>query len=453
MPTILDSHHYQALIQERADIIAEAKAVLEEDRSLTTEEKERDDAIQARLEVLNDDVARAERQRERERSQAAIRPPDPDPVPVPAGAGHPIYTRPNTPSGGPFAELGEQLQAIQLAATGDIVAKEKLLAVAEFHQQEFRSAAQGAGIAIDSDGGFLVQTDFSTEIMQKMHDVGQLIGRVRRVPLGADANGIKLPMVDEKSRADGSRWGGIRGYWVAEGGAPTASQPTFAQLALELHKVAALGYATEELLSHVTAMTAIFTNGFAEELLFKVEDAIFEGDGAGKPQGFTNSPAIVTVDKETAQGAATVLYDNLKKMWARLDPRSRANAAWYINMDVEPALDDLAKLIGTGGVEPYFVAYSPSGVLTIKGRPVVTTEYASTLGTLDDIVLADLSQYAFIDRGGVQQAQSLHVRFTTDEMAFRATYRCDGGGLWKEALTPFKGTNTTSPFVNLAARA
>ena len=32
-------------------------------------------------------------------------------------------------------------------------------------------------------------------------------------------------------------------------------------------------------------MTTPFTEGFAEELLFKVEDAIIEGDGAGKPKG------------------------------------------------------------------------------------------------------------------------------------------------------------------------
>ena len=48
---------------------------------------------------------------------------------------------------------------------------------------------------------------------------------------------------------------------------------------------------------------------------------------------------------------------------------------------------------------------------------------------------------------------SIHVRFTTDEVAFRAVYRVDGGLSWKEALTPFKGTNTQSPVITLATRA
>ncbi len=140
-------------------------------------------------------------------------------------------------------------------------------------------------------------------------------------------------------------------------------------------------------------------------------------------------------------------------MWARGWGRSRSNMIWMINQDVEPALDALAKNIGTAGVEPNYVTYSLEGVMRIKGRPVVNSEYCSTLGTVDDIVLVDLSQYAFIDKGGINQAQSIHVRFTTGEMTFRAFYRLDGGVLWKEALTPFKGgANTLSPFLTLATR-
>lgn len=462
MPSTVDTNNYRVLVQERADLIAEAKEVFvavneRDDHSLTAEEKERDDAIQSRLDTLNEDIIRVQRQRDRERELAAVGPLDPEPVPVPADRTSRVSVRPNTPSGGPFASLGDQLQTIYAAQVlGDAEAKEKLQSVVAFHQQAFRADALGAGIAIDSDGGFLVQTDFASEIMRKMHDVGDLLGRVRRVPLSAEANGIKLPMIDESSRADGSRLGGIRGYWVEEGEAATASKPTFAQLTLELHKVAALGYASEELLSHASAMTAIFVDGFAEELRFKVEDAIFEGDGAGKPQGFTNSNAIVSVAKEGGQAATTVVHNNLKNMWARAYARSRANMVWMINQDVEPALDDLAKVIGTSGIEPNWVSYGLDGVLRIKGRPVVVSEYCSTLGTVDDIVLADFSQYAMIDRGGIQSAQSLHVRFTTDEMAFRATYRVDGGVLWKEALTPFKTASTAvtvSPFITLATRA
>ena len=60
---------------------------------------------------------------------------------------------------------------------------------------------------------------------------------------------------------------------------------------------------------------------------------------------------------------------------------------------------------------------------------------------------------AEIRKGGVQQASSMHVRFTTGEQTFRAFYRVDGQAVPRAALTPFKGSATLSPFVVLDTRA
>ena len=79
-------------------------------------------------------------------------------------------------------------------------------------------------------------------------------------------------------------------------------------------------------------------------------------------------------------------------------------------------------------------------------------EYAATLGTEGDITLCDFSQYVLADKGGVQSASSMHVAFLTDEMVFRIVYRVDGEPIWHDALTPYQGSNTLSPFITLAAR-
>jgi len=61
---------YNALLQEKADLIAEAKGVFEkaegEERELTAEEQSHDDETQARLEAINPELDRIKRQRERE---------------------------------------------------------------------------------------------------------------------------------------------------------------------------------------------------------------------------------------------------------------------------------------------------------------------------------------------------------------------------------------------------
>jgi HK97 family phage major capsid protein len=166
------------------------------------------------------------------------------------------------------------------------------------------------------------------------------------------------------------------------------------------------------------------------------------------------SPALVTVPKEAGQGADTVVSENISKMWARMWAKSRANAVWFINQDVEPQLDAMGVTVGLGGIPTYMppggLADAPYGRL--KGRPVVIVEQASTVGDTGDILLADLSQYLLIDKGGVQAATSIHVQFVTDETAFRFVYRVDGEPVWNAPLTPFKGSNTLSPFVALAAR-
>lgn len=317
---------------------------------------------------------------------------------------------------------------------------------------EFR--ASGLSEGVPQDGGFFVQKDFANELIKAVFNTGIMAGKCRRFPLSSNANGIKIPAIQESSRADGSRRGGVRGYWANEAATVTASDPKFAQVELTLNKLFCLGYATEELLQDAGALEVLLNQMFAEEIGFKLDDAIINGDGAGKPLGIMNAPCLVTVAKEGGQAADTVVFENITKMWSRLHAPSRKNAEWYINQDVEPLLYGMSLAVGTGGVPVYLpangLAGSPYG--TLFGRPVVPIEQCDTVGDLGDIILADMSQYYLADKGGMQAASSIHVRFIYDETAFKLTYRVDGQPSWGSAITPFKSSNTLSPFVTLAAR-
>jgi len=340
-----------------------------------------------------------------------------------------------------FKSLGEQLMAVARHYTGGTT------------DQRLR-AATGMGEADPSGGGFPVQVDFSTNILQRIYDMGEVAQRVFRLGISSNANGIKIPGIDETSRATGSRWGGVQAYWVGEGDAITASRPKFRLIELDLKKVGALWYVTDELLQDAGALTGIANEAFAQELTFVIEDSIFRGTGAGQPQGFLNSNCLITVPAEKGQASKTLLYQNLLNMWARMWARSRLNAVWFINQDVEPQLYAVNQVIGTAGVPVYL---PPGGIsekpyATLFGRPVIPVEYCDTLGNAGDIVLADMSQYVVADKNAMQQMSSVHVRFVNDEMTFRLTYRLDGNVTWPAALTPYKGTQTKSPFIALAAR-
>jgi HK97 family phage major capsid protein len=110
--------------------------------------------------------------------------------------------------------------------------------------------------------------------------------------------------------------------------------------------------------------------------------------------------------------------------------------------------------VGLGGAPIYMPPGGISGspYATLLGLPVVAIEHADTIGTVGDIMLLSLSEYLLIDKGGIDAASSMHVKFITDEMTFRFTYRIDGQPIWNSAITPFKGTITKSPYIALASR-
>lgn len=343
-----------------------------------------------------------------------------------------------------FSSFGEKLQAVRAAATPGHRPDERLYNAAALGQQE----------AVASDGGYAVGHEYGSTILEKVYATGSLIDRVKKQPITV-GNGIKIPAIDETSRADGSRSGGIRAYWVEEAGTITASQAKLRQNTFNLKKVAAVVYVTDELLADAAALESWVNRNLPRELQFKIEDAIVNGDGAGKPLGWKDSPAVVSVSKETGQAAATLTFPNVVKMWSRMWAPSRPTSVWLINQDVEPQLYQMGLVVGTGGA-PVFL---PSGgasaqpFSTLLGRPILPVEYCATLGTVGDIQLVDPEQYTLANKGDVQMASSMHVQFLTDQMAFRFTMRVDGMPDWNSPLTPFKGTNTLSPFVTLATRA
>lgn len=354
-----------------------------------------------------------------------------------------------------FGSLGEQLMAIAAAGAPGARSQDRRLVMA--------AGPTGVNESVGSEGGFLVQSDFQTQLLDDLYVGGDILNLVSpgKISLGPNSNGIRLNGIDETSRANGSRAGGIQAFWTGEAQQKTASQPKFRQISMELDKLTGLCYATDESLQDASILEPFIRDAFNTEFTFKIEDAIINGTGAGMPLGILNSGAIVTVAKEASQANGTLLAMNILKMWARLPPRSRKNAVWLINQDVEPMFGQLSLPVYNidntqivAGV-PSYVRYEPpsdTAFAKLQGRPVITSEYNNTLGGVGDIILFDPTQYMMIDKGQTQTASSIHVRFIFDETVFRFVYRANGQPKWRTARTPFKGSNSQSPFVTLAAR-
>jgi len=330
----------------------------------------------------------------------------------------------------PWKSAGEYFQAVRSAAI-DVRNEDARLRPLK---------ATGMSEGQPADGGYLLAPTVAPGIMQRVYDVGQILSRVAMDTVGPNSNSMVYNAVDESSRAT-TRYGGVLGYWLAEGSTKLPSAPKFRQVEIKLKKVAALAYATDELLADATALQGWLTRNVPEELRFQAEDAIYNGDGVGKPTGIMNSGAVVSV---TRTNANQILLADVVNMYAR---RWGRDFVWLINRAAMPQLMQLGSTYQFTWMPPGGLADSPFARLL--GYPVIEIEYAADLGTTGDIMLADLSQYQCIQKGGIEQASSIHVQFLTDETVFRFVYRMNGASMWNTALTPFKGTNTLSPFVTL----
>ncbi len=425
----------KALMEKAADI--DQQAIIE-NRDLNSSELVLKNEIMDTVEEYRTMVATLERQ---DRIKSALETPDKAVTVQNSKIEFPKDSR----SKDKFGSLGEQMAAVMQAGLPGGHADPRLF-----------NAATGLNETTPSDGGFLVQQDFSTEMLQDVFETGVLASRCKRVQISGNSNSIKINGVDETSRAS-TRYGGIVGYWADEAEEKTKSKPKFRKIELNLKKLVGLCYATDELLDDAAALESVTRSGFVSEFGFLLDDAIVNGTGAGQPLGILNSGCLVSVAKETGQTAATVVAENVIKMYSRLFANSRTNSVWLINQNIEPQLFTMSLAVGTGGVPIYMPAggLSSQPYATLFGRPVIAIEQAATLGTQGDIILADLNGYILAEKGGIQSDMSIHVRFIYDESVFRFILRVDGQPVRASALTPYKGgaSYTQSHFIALDTRA
>jgi len=347
----------------------------------------------------------------------------------------------------PYKRFGDQLRAIIRAGTPGGRIDDGLNEL----NADFEKRAFGLSEGIGSEGGFALQDNFSNQLLMMAWNYPEILARVNKFTL-QQGNSISIPRIKETSRENGSRFGGVQMYHIGEGVEKEKSRPDFGLVDMQVKKIVGLCWLTDELIQDVSAMEAWVKSMYSSELQFTLVNDIIVGTGAGQALGIINSGALVTVSKENGQDAASINVENITNMWSRFIGK---NPVWHINQDCWPSLIQMGLQVGLGG-GPIFTpagGLSQSPYATLIGAPIVPLEQCSTVGTIGDILLCDWSQYTACDRGPMQQASSIHVRFVYDESVLRFVYRFDGQPWLDSPITPASGSgNTLSPFVALETR-
>lgn len=314
--------------------------------------------------------------------------------------------------------------------------------------QRIRNAPTSYGQeAVGADGGFAVPPDFRAEIMKKVQGEESLLSRTdQQVTSG---NSLVLP---QDNTTPWQTSGGVIASWTGEGASINGSKPALGQMEVKLNKLTALVPITSELAEDVTSMNRYLSSKVPEKFTSAINTAIVSGSGVGQPLGLLNSAALVTQAAESGQGSGTVVAKNILNMMGRFYAALRNGAAWLINQDVEPQLQQLVM----PGTNPSFPAYMPPGGFsqspysTLLGLPVIPVEACAQVGTVGDIILTNLKQYcSAVKSGGMRAEASMHLYFDLDMMAFRFVLRLGGQPYWAAPIVRQNSTNTVSSIVAL----
>lgn len=348
-----------------------------------------------------------------------------------------------------FSDLGEFIQTIWHKRTDGSVRlpNQKDL---DGHL-EFLNAYQEK---VPSDGGFLVPEEFRTEIITKALEKALVRPGAMVIPMGSPT--LTMPTVDATSNVS-SVFGGVVFYRTEEGEEFVESQAKFAKIKLDATKLTGLAHITNETIKDTRgALTSWLMANLPPAAAWYEDLDFINGTGAGEPLGILNAanPALLVIAKETGQAAATILWENILRMYTRLLPTSIDSAEWWASPDTFFELATMALNVGTGGSAMWLPDGRGRPQLTILGLPVKMTEKApGTLGEQSDLSLVDTGEYMIGDREELSIETSTHVKFTSDQTTMRVISRNDGRPAVVSAITPQNGGSTLSPFVTLGARA
>lgn len=302
-----------------------------------------------------------------------------------------------------------------------------------------------------ADGGFLVPPDFAQDVADLVDTEDSLLPFCDVSPVSG--NSMVFP------KDDTPMWSsqGVQAYWQVEAQAANQVKPALHGGALVLNKLLAFAPVTDELAADAETLGPYLTRRLGGAIRWKINDALLFGDGVGRPLGAFNSPAAVTIAKESGQATQTIVSNNLTKMLAHLPPGSFGRALWMINGDALPGFFAmggvaLSSIYAPGGKD---LAPSLAGSIfgLIIGRPAIVSTHAATFSSQGDVLLVDMEYMRVIEKAApIQVARSLHIFFDSDSQVFRATFRVDAQPRITGPLAAYNGADNLSPFVQLGAR-
>lgn len=281
----------------------------------------------------------------------------------------------------------------------------------------------------DTDGGFLIPDDFSSEILSNAYDESQLLQYTNNGTTGRDV--VSTPSMSKA----------VVG-WGTTGVAVSDQAMSTGMVKIQIEYLQALVLIGEDVLADAQAnVEAQLNQMFAEAVAEAKDDAIVVGTGATQPQGIVSSAAIQA--NAVNSGIAALLvdathngFDVLTQALMTLKQKYRRRATFVFNSNTERVLRTSKD---SNGMYLWNLRGSLGEIDTILNKPYAVAEGMPDIAANSfPVVVGDLSRYWVRDRSGVVVQRLIERYSEFGQVGFRLKVRTGGAPMLAEAFVPVK---------------
>lgn len=282
----------------------------------------------------------------------------------------------------------------------------------------------------DGDGGFLVPSDFETELLRAAFDAAEV--RPQCMPRTTSRDSVKIGSMDQVSVAWGRR--GIS--------TPVQSSAT-GGVNIQVYDLKGLITIHNDVLDDAAANLANeISNMFGLAIAEAEDDAFVVGDGSGEPQGVLTNAQVIARAVNT--GVAANIFDSthngvdpLITALHTLKKAYRRSAVFAMNSSTEAAVRKLKDENGQYLWSPPVALDRPA---TLLGRGVINPEGMPDIAANAFPILCGsfIQGYRIYDRSGVTIRRLDELFAQSDETGFMVKRRTGGGVVIAEAFVPVK---------------
>lgn len=255
--------------------------------------------------------------------------------------------------------------------------------------EERRAIANTMSTTTGSEGGFTVQTDVATALVEALKAYGGM-REVAQVIRTADGNPLNYPTTDGTAEV---------GEIVAENGSATDADPVFGTVSLNPFKYSSkvITVPIELLQDSSVDIEALVMRRLAERI-GRITNAHFTtGTGTGQPRGVATA---ATVGKAGTTGQTlTVTYDDLVDLQHSVNRAYRGNARWMMADTSLRVIRKLKDLEGRPIFVPGYEVGNPAGDPDrLLGAPIVINDdVAAMAANAKSILFGDFNYYLIRD--------------------------------------------------------